>query len=52
MADNLLAAAKKDLYLNEYVEELKKKTKILPKYFENLTVKELADIRKNATADT
>ncbi len=51
MADNLLAAAKKDLYLNEYVEELKKKTKILPKYFENLTVKELADIRKNATAD-
>jgi flagellar protein FlaI len=48
---SLLHAAKSDPYLREYIEELKKTTTILPKYYENITVKELSNIRKNATTD-
>ena len=48
---SLLHAAKSDPYLREYIEELKKATTILPIYYENITVKELSNIRKNATTD-
>ena len=38
-------------YLREYIDELLTKTNVLPRYFNNLTVKDLADIRKNAVSD-
>lgn len=42
---------KKNIYLKEYINDLKKETNILPKYYDNLSVKELAEIRKNAIMD-
>ncbi len=48
---NLEKAAKASIYLRDYIEELKKVTNILPKYYENMSVKDLADIRKNAIMD-
>ncbi len=44
-------AAKGNIYLREYIDELQKVTNILPKYYENLSVKDLAEIRKNAILD-
>jgi flagellar protein FlaI len=41
----------RDVNIREYVEELRKTTNTLPRYFENLSVKDLADIRKNAIVD-
>jgi len=48
---NLQKAMKGNLYLTEYIEELKKTTNILPRYFDNLSVKDLAEIRKEAIMD-
>ncbi|NLI73460.1 MAG: type II/IV secretion system ATPase subunit [Euryarchaeota archaeon] len=46
--DNAIA---RDPHLREYIKELKKTTNLLPKYFENLSVGDLAEIRKNAILD-
>lgn len=37
--------------LRRYIKELRKKTKTLPRYYESLTVGDLAEIRKNAILD-
>ncbi len=41
----------RDANIREYIEELRKTTNTMPRYFENLSVKDLADIRKNAILD-
>ncbi len=49
--DGLSREMERNPYLKEYILELRKRTAILPRYFENLTVKDLAEIRKNAILD-
>jgi flagellar protein FlaI len=41
----------RDPNLREYIEELRKTTNTMPRYYENLSVKDLAEIRKNAILD-
>lgn len=41
----------RDANIREYIEDLRKTTNQMPRYFENLSVKDLADIRKNAIVD-
>jgi archaeal flagellar protein FlaI len=48
---NLEKAMKGNIYLKEYIDELKKITNLLPKYYDNLTVKDLSEIRKMAIVD-
>ncbi len=48
---SLEKAARSNIYLREYVEGLKKVSKVLPNYYENLSVKDLSDIRKKAATD-
>jgi len=40
-----------DANLREYIEELSKTTTVLPRYYDNLSVGDLAEIRKYAVAD-
>ncbi len=48
---NLEKAMKGNIYLKEYIDDLKKVTNLLPKYYDNLSVKDLAEIRKMAIID-
>ena len=41
----------RDASLKEYIDGLRKTTNVLPRYFENLSVGDLSDIRKNAIID-
>ncbi|MCG7841013.1 MAG: type II/IV secretion system ATPase subunit, partial [Methanomassiliicoccales archaeon] len=51
MDDDLFKAIRENVLLREYVGELKRKTSIMPKYFDKLSVQELSDIRKLAAKD-
>ncbi|MCE5296656.1 MAG: type II/IV secretion system ATPase subunit [Euryarchaeota archaeon] len=51
MEDELLKQAETNPVLRQYLEELSKGTTTLPKFYKNLTIKELAVIRKEAARD-
>ncbi|MFA5312281.1 MAG: hypothetical protein WC375_03050, partial [Methanomassiliicoccales archaeon] len=51
MEDELLRQAEKNPVLRQYLEELSKSTTKLPNFYKNLTIKELAVIRKEAALD-
>ncbi|MFA5311759.1 MAG: type II/IV secretion system ATPase subunit [Methanomassiliicoccales archaeon] len=51
MEDELLKQAETNPVLRQYLEELSKGTTKLPKFYKNLTIKELAVIRKEAARD-
>ncbi len=49
--DGLTKAMAKSPYLRRYIAELKKETSKMPRFYENLTIKELGDIRSAAIND-
>jgi flagellar protein FlaI len=51
MSPELKNEIARDVSIREYISELQKTTNTMPRYFENLSVKDLADIRKNAIVD-
>lgn len=51
MSPELKNEIARDVSIREYIGELQKTTNTMPRYFENLSVKDLADIRKNAIVD-
>jgi flagellar protein FlaI len=50
-ADGLEEEMVRSPYLRDYVRELRRKSNVLPRYYETLTVGDLAEIRKNAILD-
>jgi len=51
MDEELYRVMKGNPFLKEYIEQLKLKTLRLPKYYERLSVQDLAEIRKTAATD-
>src|SRR5512137_1029362 len=51
MDEELIRQTEHNWYLKQYVEELSRATSKLPRYYETLTIRDLADIRKEAQND-
>lgn len=51
MGDDLQARMRENPRLGDYVEQLKRSTSTLPRYFDHLSVQDLSDIRKTAAKD-
>lgn len=51
MDEELYQQMKGNAFLKDYVDELKRKTSKLPKYYDKLTVQDLSDIRRTAATD-
>ena len=51
MDEELIRQTEHNWYLKQYVEELSRATSKLPRYYETLTIRDLAEIRKEAQND-